>query len=174
MRENYFMEIVLRKYHGKNPILKWLNLKNYKKECKKIRMKSHTIGSLWFFSEFIRLAEAVYFFNNKKDAYIFSSRSYEYGRNGFIITDNDIGITLNCDLDSDAQSITISIKRHNGSNLVTKFIYENGNWDFIKGESMYSRVLIDNAIAIINKAIVYVLDFCWNANGSYDLYTSKN
>ena len=167
------MEIVQDKYLGKNPFTRWLNRRRYKKACEKIRGKSHTIGSLWFFCEFIRLAESVYFFDNKKGSYVFSSRSYEYGKNGFRINDTDIGVEVACELNSDEQSIQIGIKRMNGSNMVTEFIYQNGQWDFIKGDSAYSRVLIDNAIAIINKAIIHVLDFCWNANGSYDLYTSK-
>lgn len=173
MRDNYFMEIAQNKYLGKNPIIKWLNYRKYKKECNKIRRKSHTIGSLWFFAEFIRLAEVVYFFDNKRDSYIFSSRSYEYGKNGFVITDKDIGVTLTCELDSDDQVISITIKRHNGSNMVTKLVYENNHNRWKYPEIQYGRVLIDNAIAIINKAIIYVIDFCWNANGSYDLYTSK-
>lgn len=172
MRSNYFMGIIMNKYRGKNPIAKWLNTRYYKKECKKIKSKSHNLGSLWFFSEFIKLAELYFFFDNKNGAYIYSSRSYKYGENGFVINDTEHNIVLKCTLNADEQEIFINIKRTNGTNLSTDLVHNGQRWRITIDDDC-SRVLIDNVIAIINQAIIYVLDFCWSANGSYGIYNSN-
>ena len=169
MKSNMYMQEVERKYLGKNPIKRFFNRMKHKKFLKKISDMSHSIGTLWFFCDFIKLAELIYFFDNKKNSYIYSSSSYSYGENGFIINDEkNNNVVIKCKLFSDDQKILIEVKRTNGSNMITEFSYSNNEWNFNKFDSEYSNVLVDNTLGIINKAIVYLIDFCWYAKGSYN------
>lgn len=164
-----YMDHIENKYTGNNPIRKWLDNQKHKKFMKKISTMSHSIGTLWFFADFIKIAEVVYFYDNKNGSYIFSSRQYSYGENGFIIHDEKNKVIINCKLFSDDQKIGIEVKRTSGSNMSTEFTYSNNEWDFSKVKlDGYTNVLVDNTLAIISDAIVFLMEFCWNQQGNYD------
>lgn len=165
---NYFMAEVESKYMGRNPFKKLACYIKHKRFIKKIRNWSPSIGVLWFFADFIRIAERVYFFDNRKDGALFSSSSYSYGENGFIITSHDDNVKLTCKIYSDDQKVIIEIKRLNGSNLITEHSFQNNEWSYDSDRSIYDEVLIDNAIGIINRSMIELVEYCWNHKGSYD------
>lgn len=168
---NYFIKEVESKYLGRNPFKKFTSYLRYKKFIKKVRSWSPSIGSLWFFADFVKLAEKAYFFDNRRDSKIFSSSSYEYGENGFIITDEKSNIRINCKLYTNTQKVMLEVKRLNGSNMTTVHILENGIWNY--NPDGCDEILIDNVIGVINSAIIYVFDFCYKRKGNFDYVFNK-
>lgn len=169
---NYFMKEIENKYLGRNPFKKMINRWKHRKFINKIRSWSPSVGVLWFFADFIKIAERVYFFNNKNGGPLFSSNSYRYGENGFsIISDHD-KVKINCKLYIDDQKVAIEIKRLNGSNMITEHTFQNNTWHYDKDN--YDEVLIDNVIGIINKSIIDLVEYCWDRKGSFDYGITEN
>lgn len=169
---NTYMDQVELKYIGNNPIKKLISQHKYNKYISRLRKQSHSIGSLWFFADFVKLAERVYFYNNKKDSPngVYSSNSYHTGENGFIITATDKDVVINCKLYSDTQKVILEAKRLNGTNKITELEF-NGSSPLKTDD--YDEVLIDNIIGIINRYIIKVLNFCWYSKGSFDVDSLK-
>ena len=78
---------------------------------------------MWFFADFIKLAEKLYFFNVDKDKGLYSSRSYPAGENGFVINDKEYEIKLMIKLYSDDNTVKVEVKRNNGTNMLTNFLF---------------------------------------------------
>jgi hypothetical protein len=154
---------VEEKYLGKNPITKFIANYKFNKFCKETMRSSPSLGVLWYFADFVKLAERVYFYGNTKDSSIYSSKSYQSGQNGFIINDKDNELRIVVLLDSDEQSVRVEIKR------TTEHMFINNAWT--EDRENYDEVLIDNAIGIINSHMVSLLKWCWNKKGSYDSYS---
>lgn len=164
---NRFMDFIENnKYIGRNPIKRFVANWKFNKFCKKIMGQSPSLGVLWFFADFIKISERVYFFPNRQTGELYSSRSYSIGENGFIINDEAHSIKLNIKLNSDLQRTIIEINRNGGTQATTELTFMNNSW----GDDIqpYDEVLVDNVIGLINSYIVGLLRFCWNAKGSYD------
>lgn len=166
---NRFLDKVEEKYIGRNPILRLISRIKFNKFCRDIMKSSPSLGVLWYFADFIKLAERVYFFNNVKDGKLFSSRSYVAGENGFIVNAIEEGVRILVKLDSDTQSVLLEIKRPN--NLTTEHRFINNQWGDDRQD--YDEVLIDNIIAIMNSYMVGLLKWCWDRKGNFDSYERK-
>jgi len=163
---NRFLDQVEKKYLGLNPFKKILAEWKFNKFCKEVMKSSPSLGVLWFFADFIKLAEKVYFFNNDPNGTIFSSDNYNIGENGFIINDNDHNIKINVKLNSDYQRLVLEVKRLNGTKKITEHRFVNNEWT--DDRENYDEILIDNIIGIINSHIVALMKYCWNLKGNFD------
>lgn len=163
---NRFMDQVESKYIGKNPILRLISRIKLNKFCRTILKGSPGLGLMWFFADFIKLAERIYFFNVDKDKGIYSSRSYSAGENGFIINDKEHELKINIKLYSDDNIVKVEVKRNNGTNMTTNFEFDNGQW--AESRENYDEVLVDNIIGIINSHMVALTKWCWKRKGTFD------
>ena len=168
---NRFLDQVEEKYLGKNPIKRFFSKLKFNKFCKETMKASPSFGVLWFFADFIKLAERVYFFNNNKEGSLFSSKSYSIGENGFIINDKENSIKLIVVLNSDLQRVQLEIKRLNGTSMTTEHAFVNNAWT--DNREKYDEVLIDNIIGIINSHMVALLKWCWEKKGTFDNYAKS-
>ena len=167
VKKNFYMDMIASKYTGKNPFKRWWSRKMFIHKCREIQSRSPSFGELWYFSEFIKTAERVYFLNNCQKGIIFSSKSYKAGENGFIIDATEkLSVRIVVKLYSDDSKVIMDIIRTNGSNMSTEHIFINNDWTSDKKE--YDELLIDNAIGIINAHIIKLLQYCWDRVGSYD------
>ena len=163
---NRFMDFIESKYMGINPIKRLISKFKLNQYCKKIMKQSPSLGVLWLFAEFIKIAERIYFFPNRQGNELYSSRSYNIGENGFVIIDEDHKITINIKLNSDYQRTIVEISRKGGTSSNTELVFVNNSWgDDIE---LYDEVLVDNIIGIINSHMVALIRYCWEAKGSYD------
>lgn len=162
---NRFLDVVEDKYLGKNPFKRFLSNLKFKKFCKETMKSSPSLGILWYFSDFIKLAERVYFYQNTKSNSIYSSRAYAAGENGFILNDKEHALKITVKLLSDNQLVCVQVNRE-GSSYNTEHRFKNDGWDDDKDN--YDEVLIDNIIGIINSHMIALTKWCWNQKGSYD------
>ena len=163
---NGFLNIIDKKYTGFNPIRKLISRIRFKRACKKVFDTSPSFGQLWSFATFIRLAEEIFFYNNKRDSLLYSSASYKAGENGFVITSEIDHVIITVKMYSDTQQIIMDIKRTNGTNMMTTLSFKENNWEDPPEEA--SIILLDNVIGIINRHIVMLLQYCYDRRGSYD------
>lgn len=163
---NGFLNIIDKKYTGFNIIKKIISNIRFKRECKRIFDTSPSFGQLWSFSDFIRLAEKIFFYNNKSGSTLFSSASYRVGENGFVITSPVDNVIITLKLYSDDQRIVMDIKRTNGTNMMTTLRFVENDWEESPDEA--DIVLLDNIIGIINRHIIMLLKYCYDRRGSYD------
>lgn len=163
---NGFLNIIDKKYTGFNPIKKLISWYSFRRTCRKVFDTSPSFGQLWSFADFVKLAEEIFFYNNKSGSTLFSSSSYKVGENGFVITSPVDNVIITVKLYSDTQSITMDIKRTNGTNMVTTLKFKENDWEETPKES--SIILLDNVIGIINRHIVMLLRYCYDRRGSYD------
>lgn len=168
---NRFLDEVEKKYLGKNIIKKWISQYKFNKFCKETMKSSPSLGVLWYFADFIRLAERIYFFNNSKDGSLYSSYTYNIGENGFIINDKDNNVRVTVKLNSDQQKVLLEVNRSSGTGKRTEHCFKDNKWT--EDRENYDEVLIDNIIGIINSHIVALMKYCWNAKGSYDNLNHK-
>ena len=164
---NRFLDVVEEKYLGKNPIKRWISKYKFNKFCRETMKSSPSIGILWYFAEFIKLSERVYFYPNNKDSVLYSSRNYAVGENGFCINDSDNKVKILVKLISDTQGVKVQITR-NASNYTTEHKFVENEWTDDRAD--YDEVLIDNIIGIINSHIVALLKWCWEKKGNYDRF----
>ena len=163
---NGFLNIIDKKYTGFNPIKKLISWIKFRRTCRKTFNTSPSFGQLWSFSDFIKLAEEIFFYNNKSGSTLFSSRSYKVGENGFIITSDIDHVVITLKLYSDTQGIVMDVKRTNGTNMVTSLKFRENDWEEDPKES--DIILLDNVIGIINRHIVMLMQYCYDRRGSYD------
>ena len=163
---NGFLNIIDKKYTGFNPIKKWISMIQFRRTCRKVFNTSPSFGQLWSFADFVKLAEEIFFYNNKSGSVLFSSNSYKIGENGFVITSSIDNVIITIKLYSDTQSIVMDIRRTNGTNMTTTLKFKENNWDGTPKES--DIILLDNVIGIINRHIVMLLRYCYDRRGSYD------
>lgn len=163
---NGFLNIIDKKYTGFNPIRKLISNIRFWITCKRVFNTSPSFGQLWNFSNFIRLAEEIFFYNNKRDTVLYSSNSYRAGENGFVITSEVDHVIITIKMYSDTEQILMDIKRTNGTNMMTSLKFRENNWDGEPNES--DIIILDNVIGIINRHIVMLMKFCYERRGSYD------
>lgn len=163
---NRYLDQVETKYLGKNPIKRLISKYKFNKFCKEVMKSSPSLGMLWYFADFIKLAERIYFFNNSKEGSLYSSSNYYIGENGFIINDSIFKIKITVKLNSDDQTTHLEIKHLSGTQLITEHVFKNNSWT--DDRQNYDEVLIDNVIGIINSYIVGLMKYCWNMKGNFD------
>lgn len=163
---NGFLNIIDRKYTGFNPIKKLISNIKFKMECKKIFDTSPSFGQLWNFANFIKLAERIFFYNNKNGSTLYSSNSYQANQNGFVITSKPDNVVITVKLYADTQGIVMDIKRTNGTNMTTTLKFEQNDWAETPEDD--EIIILDNVIGIINRHLVMLLKYCYDRRGSYD------
>lgn len=128
--------------------------KKYHKFCDTITNGSPSLGVLWYFAEFIKYSEIIFFYDNSKDGWLYSSNSYDPGENGFRIKTKDCIITIK--LFSDNQIVGIDIENTAGGHIKTNYTFENGQWTTTPDE--YDLLHIETIISIINDSMIKFLD----------------
>jgi len=158
--ENKYMAIVENYYTGSNWFKRLASNFRFWREKRKIRNMSHSIGSLWFFAEFIKLAEFIYFFDNNNSSTLYSSNTYKYGESGFMIKSLANQVNIKCKLNAEKQEIKLEISRTNGSRIINEIIFNAQKGWYNSDSSEVSVRLVDNIISIINNHIILLLCYC--------------
>ena len=153
-----FMKIV-----NKAVPLTWKNFFKhfkFKSELKKFKKTldegSPSFGVLWSFADFVKYAEIIFFFNNTKKNYLYSSDGYEPGHNGFRISSEEYVITVK--LYTDSQTVAMEIEYPKTTHRPISYKFKGGNW--VDEPDNYDILLIDRVINIINKTMIGLVDFC--------------
>ena len=148
---------------------KWVKYKKkYKKFCNSITNGSPSLGVLWYFAEFIKYSEIIFFYDNSKDNWLYSSNSYDPGENGFRITTDEFIITVK--LYSDSQTVGIDVENKKGGHVKTSYKFENGQWTSPPDE--YDLLHVNTIIEIINRSMIRLLDFSIYRNLYYDPFNN--
>ena len=127
-----------------------------KKFKKTINEGSPSFGVLWSFADFIKYAEIIFFFNNTKKNYLYSSDGYEPGHNGFRISFEEYIITVK--LYTESQIVAIEIEYPYTNHRPVSYKFKNGNW--VDEPDNYDILLIDRVINIINMNMIKLVDWC--------------
>lgn len=160
---NMFMNIIKEAIpFSFKSLFKYIRFKSKLKKIKKnINNGSPSFGVLWFFADFIKYAERIFFYDNSKTSSfgLYSSDGYELGSNGFRITDtksNEYIITIK--LFSETQKVGIDIECLKGNKIKQYYTFINNEW--IEDPDEYDLLLIDRIISIINHNMISLLDAC--------------
>ena len=127
-----------------------------KKFKKTLNEGSPSFGVLWSFADFIKYAEVIFFFNNVKKNYLYSSDGYEPGNNGFRISSEEYIITVK--LYTESQVVAIEIEYPQTTRRPINYKFKNGDW--VDEPDNYDILLIDRVINIINKTMIGLIDYC--------------
>lgn len=131
----------------------------YRKFLKKLKRVSPSFGMLWQMADFIKLLEKVYMYDNSPENELYSSRKYDFGYNGFIISEKAYKVVVK--LESDKQKISIEITRNNGTKMINSYICIDEKW---KNEiNTDDELLIENVINIITSKFSDLLQKYYNA-----------
>lgn len=132
----------------------------FKSELKKFKKTlnegSPSFGVLWSFADFVKYAEIIFFFNNIKKNYLYSSDGYEPGHNGFRISSEDYIVTVK--LYTESQVVAIEIEYPKTTHRPISYKFKNGDW--VDEPDNYDILLIDRVINIINKTMIDLVDYC--------------
>lgn len=133
-----------------HPIKSYRAIKKRRQFTKKILNGSPSLGVLWYFAEFIRYCEIIFFYDNNPSAKIYSSKNYDPCESGFVL--NLPEATIIVKLYSDSQTVAIDIKNKLGSKITTNYTFENNQWT--KEPDAYDILHIDHIIDIINRSMI--------------------
>ena len=128
----------------------------FRKFKKTINEGSPSFGVLWSFADFIKYSEIIFFFNNTKKNYLYSSDGYEPGHNGFRISSEEYIITVK--LYTESQTVAIEIEYPKTAHRAVSYKFKSGSWE--NEPDNYDILLIDRVINIINKTMINLVDFC--------------
>ena len=159
---NIFINMIYNK-----PSSGFFKKRKHKKEANKFRKEildgSPGFGLLWRMSDFIKLAEDVFFYSNSlnnTEFGLYSSRQFEENQNGFKITDAEKGVVITIKLLSKSQHVIMEIDRINSFSKTT-LSFTNEQWD--RAPSIYDEMVLEHAIKIINTRIIKLFDHYYNA-----------
>ena len=159
---NIFIDMIYGK--KKKSVFGFLSYLFYKRKVNKFRNKilaiSPSFEVLWEMSNFIKLAEEIFFYDNNIEGALYSSRSYRDGENGFKINEMDI-CTIVVKLYEDKKRVSLEIKHNNGLELLNRYSFKNSEWT--TDPSIYDEMILEQVIKIINKHIIDLFDKCYNA-----------
>lgn len=144
-----------RKFSILHPILYHNYKKGYKNFKRRISAGSPSFGVLWHFADFIKYAELIFFFDNKKDNWLYSSTDYTPTQNGFRINRAEYDIVIK--LYSETKRVGIDIIRKTGNKTKANYTFENEQWTEEPDE--YDLILIDRIIDIINGVMLNFLEW---------------
>lgn len=158
---NMFIDKIYGK--KKKSFFRFLSYILYEKKIKKFKKNilsmSPSFDVLWQMANFIKLAEEIFFYDNNIDGVLYSSRSYGYRENGFKINDGSSIIVLK--LYDERKKVSLEVKRSNGGELISRYTFKNSEW--VSEPTVYDEMVLEQVIKSINKHIIELFDFCYNA-----------
>lgn len=131
-----------------------------KKFKKKINNGSPGFNLLWDLSEFIKIAEAIFFYDNSvrnTDIGLYSSKNYQSGTNGFRLFSNDCNITIK--LFSSSKSLALEVDRIKGEKQKTIINFKDEQWE--EDPTLYDEMLLEQVIKLINERALKLFDYCY-------------
>ncbi len=158
---NLFMNIIYEKRYG-NFISRILNKYKAKSFVRELRNCSPSFNLLWEMSLFIKIAEEVFFYDNKLHGSLglYSSRNYSPGTNGFMIYDSENAFTLTVKLYSESKKAVLVVERDRGEKLKSSFTFVNNEWE--DGENNpYNEMLLEQCIKTINGKFISLFMYCY-------------
>lgn len=159
---NVFMDMIYRKTSFS--FLHMLKYFKHKRELKKferdIMNGSPSFGLLWKMADFIKSAEAVFFYDNSlknSEFGLYSSKGYIPGENGFKINSPDCLLIVK--LYSDSQRVVLEVDRTKGEGMKSHLAFCNEEWE---GEpTIYDEMLLEQLIKLINSKIMMLFEHCY-------------
>lgn len=158
---NTFIDLIYKKkklsFFGLIPYL--VHRKSVKAFKNKINKCSPGFEMLWDISDFIKIAEYVFFYDNsmKTEIGLFSSDNYQKGTNGFRIYDDNCNITLK--LFRGSKTAALEVERTSGNKKKSMLSFKNESWE--KDPTIYDEMMIEQVIKAINKKTLLLFDYCY-------------
>lgn len=162
MTNNIFMDLIYDKCKlTPKTFIKYLKHKTKVKKFRKTILNcSPSFNVLWNIADFIKLAEEIFMYDNNidnKDLYLFSSRNYNNGENGFIFNGTEVSIAIK--LFSATNTVLLEIKRKTGSKIKTLLSFENNQWG--QNPSFKEEIILESVIEKITSNIIELFDRCY-------------
>jgi len=158
---NIFTELIYEKHHKMNFIKRFFYRRRVNKFIKNIENGSPSFDLLWALSDFIKIAEMVFFYDNSlknESIGLYSSKNYQDYNNGFKITCKDCSIVIK--LYAKSKEVALSIERHNGEKTATSISFMDNQW--VGEPTMYDEMLLEQVIKRINEKAIALFWFCYN------------
>lgn len=114
---------------------------------------------LWQMADFIKLAETVFFYDNRLENDLYSSRNFASGQNGFIVKDSSDGVKIIIKLYKDNKKVSLDIIRLLGHTTKTSMSFTQDEWD--NNPTMYDELLLEQVIKMINYKIINLFETCY-------------
>lgn len=159
-KSNIFMDPIYKKDNKFFGLFSYLRLR---KTIKYLRTTMPNFALLWQLSDFIKLLEKVYFYNNSQSNVFYSSLKYDIGENGFRFRDNNVIITFK--LHENNNMIMLDISRNKGNNLKSSMeFYDN---DTSRGSELNKDdlSLFETCINTIIEESIHLMKYYYKMKG---------
>lgn len=155
--DNRFVSILYKIESANNIFKKIKYIKEFKNIKKSLLKGSPDIFTIKEMSNFIKCAEFIYNYKNNMDSRIYSSKRYSANSYGFVITKDDLILSLKANFNN--MTVIIQLKKSYDENYAISYTFENNKWT--KDDvGIVDIALVDRCIGLINNEFVELLDEC--------------
>ena len=155
--DNRFVSILYKIESANNIFKKIKYIKEFKNIKKSLLKGSPDIITIREMSNFIKCAEFIYNYKNNIDSRIYSSKRYSASSYGFVITKDDLILSLKANFNN--MTVIIQLKKSYDENYAISYTFENNEWT--KDDvGIVDIALVDRCIGLINNEFVELLDEC--------------
>lgn len=159
-KTNVFMEPIYRKSNKFFGIPSKLFLN---KTIKFLRNTMPNFALFWQISDFIKILEKIFFYDNSQSNSMYSSLNYNDGENGFRFKNSDVSITIK--LYERSETIGIEIHRLKGSELKSSMTFSSDdNVTLNKQDS----ALLESVINCVIEECIYLMKMYYKMKGLYE------
>lgn len=159
-KTNIFMEPIYRKSNRFFGIPSKIFLN---KTIKFLRKTMPNFALFWQISDFIKILEKVFFYNNSQGNSMYSSLNYNDGENGFRFRNEDVSITIK--LYERSENIAIDIHRLRGNELKSSMEFNsNDNTVLNKIDSS----LLESIINTVIEECIHLMKTYYNMKGLHE------
>lgn len=158
---NIFIDIIYSKVNRsfKHPIKYLKHRIKLNKFKRYINGVSPDFNLLLEMANFVKIAEVVFMYDNRKDTpnKLFSDQYYKGDRNGFSIRTDECYVSIS--LREQNRNVSVELVRTNGNHLKTVQTFKDSEW--VTKQTMFNELLLEQTIRIIDKAILELFDWCY-------------
>lgn len=155
--DNRFVSILYKIESANNIFKKIKYIKEFKNIKKSLLKGSPDIITIREMSNFIKCAEFIYNYKNNMDSRIYSSKRYSASSYGFVITKDDLILSLKANFNN--MTVIIQLKKSYDENYAISYTFENNEWT--KDDvGIVDIALVDRCIGLVNNEFVELLDKC--------------
>lgn len=130
------------------------------KTIKFLRSSMPNFALFWQLSDFIKILEKVYFYNNSQNNSLYSSLKFNIGENGFKFKNQDVAITIK--LFDESKEIMLEVHRLKGNQLISSMIFnDNSNVEL----NITDSALLESIIDIVIEEAIYLMTEYYNMKG---------
>ena len=159
-KTNVFMEPIYKKSN------KFFGIPSKRFLNKTIRFLRNTMPNFalfWQISDFIKILEKVFFYDNSQTNSMYSSLNYDDGENGFIFKNHDVSITIK--LYERSETIGIEIHRIKGSKLKSAMSFSSDDNTTLNKQDM---CLLESVIDCVVEESIHLMKTYYKMKGLHE------